>query len=205
MSNTLKTQTLILAPYLAAALLIHYFVGGVLIGSSNSFLILVLTISLAIISTVSFFVTAEMKDKISYLSVVLGAGLLIGTCIPMLPHANASERVNHLLYTARFNMGEVTPAARKAKEIIDSRELFVQNREFIRDLGRGASAQPKDVLDFIEQANRLGVDTSFVSQNGIVRVSDKQRLYRETLAQARQGDEYAISLLENNPNHLARN
>ena len=199
--TSLKRHATILGGYLAGALAAYYIFGHLMFGKGTVDLFLVLAMGISVvIGFVSIMEIAKGKEKISVLG---GMVMMFLACVPLLPHAFTASKVNELLDFAERNTGTPAPVSSELRTILSDRELFAQNRSFISDFGSGATAQTHEVLRFIDRAQNLGVDSSFVSENGIVRVSDKQNLYRAALEHASQGNEYAISLFENNPDILA--
>lgn len=192
--STFKTPALVFFVYIAVALLVHHFSVNSFFGHPGLPIFLIISLVSAFIAFVISMVWLNSRNK--KIGVALGTMTVLLAWSWLLPHALVAGSVTETLSAAERALGHKPPVAVVLEPMLVDGEAFRENKDFLRDFGSGAQTHPRLVKQYLNDAREMGVDVDFVAQNGIVRVSDRQALYRATLARAAQGDERAMALLE---------
>lgn len=192
--STFKSPALIFFAYIAVALLVHHFSANSFFGHPGLPTFLVIFLAAAFVAFVISMAWLNSRNK--KIGVALGTMTVFLAGSWLLPHALVAGSVTETLSAAERALGHKPSIAVVLEPMLVDGEVFRENKDFLRDFGSGAQTHPSLVKQYLNDAREVGVDVDFVAQNGIVRVSDRQALYRATLARAAQGDERAMALLD---------
>lgn len=99
----------------------------------------------------------------------------------------SANLANQKVEMATELLGRETAIAGQVREATASYESFTQNREFVDSIAYSTTSD-KVLVDYLTASSDLGIDPSFVRENGLVRAEDSRALLSAALEQSAQGN-----------------
>jgi len=116
------------------------------------------------------------------------------------PSMRASSLATNANYKIDFvseMIGHDPAIAPAIREMTTNISTVQENRDFLEQVQK-ASTDRQAITYHLAIASQLGVDTSFVSANAMVRPQDEHALFRRALDLAEAGNQQAVAFLQDN-------
>lgn len=118
--------------------------------------------------------------------------------VPQVHTSMVAVSVDEKLTNIETRMGRAPALAATVRPWLKDRDLAMQNRAVLNEIFRSETSADA-VIGHVVAARTLGVDATFVADNGMVRDRDKRKLFQAAIEGARAGDATATAWLQANP------